>query len=69
MSYKSTIPALFTAVFIMTTQDPNLSAQDNADLKDGVYAEIETNHESYHGKGEIAHSRTIASLLRIRLPD
>ena len=44
MSYKSTIPALFAAVFIMTTQDPNLSAQDIADLKDGVYAEIETNH-------------------------
>ncbi len=31
--------------------------------------DIETNHESYYGKGEIAHSRAIASLLRIRLPD
>ena len=31
--------------------------------------DIETNHESYHGKGEIAHSRVIASLLKIRLLD
>ena len=31
--------------------------------------DIENNHESYYGKGETAHSRAIANLLRIRMPD
>ena len=31
--------------------------------------DIETNHESYYSKGEIAHSRAIANLLKIRLLD
>jgi len=31
--------------------------------------DIEANHESYHDKGDIAHSRAIASLLKTRLTD
>jgi len=29
--------------------------------------DIETNHESYHGKGEIAHSRAVSALLKTQL--
>ncbi len=45
MTMKRTLPALLAAALFMTNNpDDNLSAQENADLKDGLYAEIETNH-------------------------
>ena len=42
---KRSIPVLLTAAIFMTNHsDESLSAQENTDLKDGLYAEIETNH-------------------------